>query len=415
MNKNFILIGFTDFCTRTAITLVLLQYANYYFNFFPLQAIAFGIVATGQFVGALAYPIGGYLGDKIETRFGKYKPFFLLSIPCAIFLILASFPWFIQPLFAGNVVGIFIFLIISVILFFFTWRISYPNFVSYFTCTSDDDERLQLSFTLNIADILSIVISLMAPLILYIWFEFYGIIFAILTILSSLLLFFYGKEEPKNIECADPAPSMFKSFSNVMKVHNYKIYIYASFFANLGYGCLTALLVPYLESFNLGITDYLITFPILITIVGLYIILFMKFFEKNDLNRLRFSLLVGGIGFPTLLILGINFYGALITFAMLLCGAVGFLIYLYTTQMRLGEQNKEMQSSYFGLLSFMTVLSPAISTYLIMGLSFLNIYSIGIWINNLGYCLAGIIGGIGFILSWILLKYIEDVEQFDRE
>ncbi len=73
MNKNFMLIGFTNFAIKTAITLVLMQFINYYFNFFPLQAIAFGIVATGQFVGALAYPIGGYLGDRTQTRFGKYK------------------------------------------------------------------------------------------------------------------------------------------------------------------------------------------------------------------------------------------------------------------------------------------------------------------------------------------------------
>ena len=415
LNKNFALIGFTDFAIRTAITLVLMQYANYYFNFFPLQAIAFGIVATGQFVGALAYPIGGYLGDRTQTRFGKYKPFFLLGIPAAIFLIMASFPWFIRPLLGGNIVGVFLFLIISVILFFFTWRITYPNFVSYFTCTSEDEERLQLSAILNMADILSIVIALIAPLILTIWFEFYGIIFAVLMIVAYVLLFLFGKEEPKDIECVDSGESMFKSFGKVMDIHNYKIYIFTAFFANLGYGSLTALVVPYLDSFNLTTMHYIIAFGILICVVGAYLITFMKIFEKNDLKRLRFSLLVGGIGFPTLLFFGVNFWTALITFSIVLCAAVGFLIYLYTTQMKLGEQNKEMQSSFFGILAFMTVLSPAMSTYIIMGLSFLNIYTIGIWVNSLGFCLAGVIGGVGFLLGWFLLSKIENIEQFNRE
>lgn len=409
------LIGLTDFSIRVAIVLVLMQYANYYFNFFPLQLIAFGIVGTGQLVGALAYPIGGYLGDRTQTRFGKYKPFFLLSIPCAIFLILASFPWFLQPIFAGNIVGIFIFLIITVVLFFFTWRISYPNFVSYFTCTSSDEERLNLSLTLNMCDIMAMVIALIAPLILNIWFEWYGIIFALLMVVAYLLLFFFGKDEPKDIERVEAAEGMFKSFSNVMEIHDYKVYIWTSFFANLGYGMLTALVVPYLASFDLGTMDYLIAFPVLIVIVGTYLVLFMKFFKKNDLTRLRFSLLIGGFGFPTLLLLGINFYGAIISFGIVLCGAVGFLIYLYTTQMKLGEQNKEMQSSFFGILAFMTVLSPAMSTYIIMGLSLLNIYSIGIWVNNLGFCLAGVIGGIGFLIGWYMLKHMENVEHFNRE
>ena len=83
--------------------------------------------------------------------------------------------------------------------------------------------------------------------------------------------------------------------------------------------------------------------------------------------------------------------------------------------MKLGEQNKEMQSSFFGLLAFMTVLSPAMSTYIIMGLSLLNVYSIGIWVNNLGFCVSGVIGGIGFFLGWFMLKYMEDVEKFKRE
>ncbi|MHA1798616.1 MAG: MFS transporter [Candidatus Helarchaeota archaeon] len=403
MKKHFLLIALTDFSIRAPITLVLLQFIDYYSNFFTQVIFAFLLLVIGQIVGAIAYPVGGWLGDRAKkTKYGRFKPFFIISIPVAITLILASIPL------QGLEIGLFIFYCIFLVGFFFLWRIIYPNFVSYYTSITTEDERLELAFLLNIADILAIVVGLALPLVLPISLDYFSYALAIFMACSCLLLYKFGKSEPEDVHEVIGTGNIIESMKKVFNIKNYKTFIIHTFFAYLAYGTLYSWTILYLDSFNLTNLDYMIFFPVLFGIIGVVIILIIKFYKKNHLDRLIISGLISGISFPFLLIFGTTVVGMVIAMAFVLTGLILWLIYWYTIQMKLGEQNKEVQTSFFGVNAFISVLAPPIST-LIVGLfiQFLNPINFWIWNGNFGYCFTGVYGGIAFLMSWFTAKKIE--------
>lgn len=448
MRRSFILIGITEFGARTAITAVLMQYAPYFMQFFLIpglpsatqtfiaRALAWTIIMVAQFIGAFSYPIGGSLGDRTKTKYGKYRPFFLLGIPCGIALVFAGFPAFLQLIFAGNVPISFIFLLIMVIIFFVTWRLTLPNFMSYYTYCIDESEKRELSGVLNIADVGSILVAFMIPMVFdQVPFEIFSYIFAAMVLIPYLLLFFLGPDEPT--ECLERTgePSLIKSIKQVVNKRYLRLFVLSAFCFNFGYSMFSTFIIDYLKTFSLAVFDLLLALGALMLVIGVFVIIFLRLTKnKSHLKTFRVSLLFISCVFPLLLILGpVNLgiprmYLFFVALIVILMGMISFLLYSYVIIIDLSNIHPEIKSSFMGVYNFFAVLAQPVATLIYIFLGIFNTFPVfPLWLNLypimdiggttiiaytyvFGYCLVGIVGSFGFLGSYLILRRLDYAE-----
>ncbi len=421
-----------------------MQYAPYYANFLvpfglPLAVrsqiatmIAWSIILISQFVGAIAYPIGGSIADRTKTKYGKYRPFFLLAIPSAIALLLGGYPALLRPLFMANIVAIYIFLLVMCITFFITWRMAFPAFMAYYTNCFDESEKRTLSVVLNGGDIGAIILAFIIPVMIadFVDIEVFSYIFAAMTIIPYLLLFFFGSKEPKEVIERPPEPSMSESLAKVLRQKHLKVFIIATFFFNFGYMMISNFLVDYLETFGLSFVQYLIYFGILIISVGAFAVIFLK--KTKDaphLSTFRKSLLFMGCTLPLILIFGAMNWGfftrdmqIILALIIILMGVIGYLIYSYVVLIDLANMHPGIKGSFMGVFNFIGVLAQPVATVVYIGLQVFNLFPVfPLWAIPypvadgityvFGYCLVGIVSGLGFLASYIILGRLEYEEK----
>ena len=88
------------------------------------------------------------------------------------------------------------------------------------------------------------------------------------------------------------------------------------------------------------------------------------------------------------------------------------LIFSYAIMMDLGQQVPRKESLFVGVYASIQVFSAPLAAIIVGALiQYVNPINVWIWNGNLGYGMAGVIGGIGFFISYLFMRKVNYEEK----
>ena len=269
------------------------------------NTLSYSIITISFTVGAITYIFAGYLSDKIRTRFGKRRPFFLLAIPAAIAFIFLGFPFS-----SSDVVGSFIGLAVIATTYAVLYRLEYCAYWALYMDLTDEHERISTSIIFNLFGTVGTVLALVLTPVLLEIIDFFTITLIIGLVLMATVMFafFFGpKEDLEKMKMEDemgkPPMKIIDTLKETISNRSFAIYLIASFFFVLGFQVSVLILIPYLEIQTISILQML---PFLFPPVIFYFYLFNRLAKSwGKIRAFKFVLLVGICTIPITMFLGV--------------------------------------------------------------------------------------------------------------
>jgi len=347
-----------------------------------LEFLRYLILAIGMFIGAILSPIIGKLSDKTKSKYGRRTPWILVGLPFTsvlFWLLTIPFPirYFINTALTVTIYTLIIWIIYSV--FINIMNVPYTGMMPEIT---EPEERTQMSFFYNMIGTVGTVSIFFIPTMLlgiintYAFVTlFYGIILAVLMLITVFYLKEYKKTDFKDLDTKKI------SIKEVFKNKEFRKFEAAQFLWNFAFNILLSSIIAF-ATILLGLTDEseLIPFMIfLILTVGPAVVFWLNMSDPSKFgkkNSLVFALVWMGAIFPFTVLLGLFYFSgiSLVIPFFILMGLIAFglpviLLMPYSILMDITEEG--MEASYMGSNHVIMNLSGALGNIVMVILTIL--------------------------------------------
>ncbi len=332
-------------------------------------------------------PILGYISDRTHTRWGRRKPYLMISlIPLGVIMCLLFTP----PLVLGitNEIANFIYFLLIIIIFEFFYTMFNLNMYSLFPeVFITKEERTEANNIRQVMIVFGLIITFILPGLIipdatdsqYLEEYFiFGIIIGIIIISGGIIALIFGiKEKPEFSHEYMNMPSLKKSLSYCVKNKSFMWYIPAEIANWFVYGILTVIVILYAK-FVLNVQDTFVQ-SLLLGIAFISAVLFITVLWKPVVRKigLRKSWLISMsiwiITLIPLLFIQDVFVGMIVFFfvGMGLAGSL-FIVDLIISDIIDEDEVKtgvRREAGYYGINAFFSRLST-VFVFLAIGLVF---------------------------------------------
>ncbi|RDE14524.1 MAG: hypothetical protein C4K47_04095 [Candidatus Thorarchaeota archaeon] len=248
--------GMGRFGSSFLLTLTGLTSFYIYGNFFKLDWLLAGLaLATSYVVIGLTHWLTGYWSDRVETRWGRRKPFVAVGAPgLAVTGFLLFVPnWFLDLTNPNLGLLLFFYYLTTLCTFKFFYAFLLTAFQAWLPEITDEDERPFVSSMQNtanwIANGLGVVVSFLTTLLFYEdpeppGLKSFGVIFilafSVLTVVFFLPSIIWIREKP---DIVVPRRSLRQETAIVLANHNYVGWMFAVGFLSFTFSAITAQIV----------------------------------------------------------------------------------------------------------------------------------------------------------------------------
>ncbi|WP_375325244.1 MFS transporter [Flagellimonas sp. GZD32] len=244
--------GSGDAAVNVVISSMFLIITFFYTDVFGLKpkdmALLFLLV---RFIDAITDPLMGLITDRVKTRWGRYRPYFLfLSIPFGISVFLT----FVTPDFdyAGKLVYAYI-TYIFVTIMFTSVTIPYISLIS--VLTSDPQERLSANgYRLFFAKVAAFLVSIVVPILADRLggdniSKGYQLAMGLMALLGTGLLLFSFFTTKERVEHVVDEKPLLKQFKLLLKNGQWTLLVGVCFFGTVGYVIRNSVAIFYAKYF----------------------------------------------------------------------------------------------------------------------------------------------------------------------
>jgi GPH family glycoside/pentoside/hexuronide:cation symporter len=365
------------------------MFSFYIFIFyFSVQGLDIDWVTIGFILwsiwNAINDPLLGTLSDRTASKWGRRRPWIILSlIPTCLLIVFLWTPF-------GDPISIFIYFLIVIMLFDTFYTMYSLNQTSLFPeMYTDLEARAKANNYVQIFNIIGLLIATLLPSLFIPEFDkpeyageylTSGIIAAILFIIIALIFVRFGiKERSEYLEDAKKAPSFVESLKFTFKNRSFRTYVLANLAVWYVFGIVPVINSYYLE-FVIGISSALMQ-SLFLAIIFVSAIVFMAFwrnvFAKHGARKAEIialgTLLISLL--PMLIVWEI--IGAILAYILAGFGFAGIMFgrdVMMSTIIDADEIETGLrrEASYYGVNALIIRLST-ILVYISIGLVFRNI------------------------------------------
>ncbi len=378
------------------------------------NTLAYSVITISITAGAITYLFAGYISDKVITRWGKRRPFFLLAIPAGICYL---FLGVLSP--STPVMTNFIFVTIIATVYAVLDRVQYCAFWSLYMDLTNPEERITTSVTFNMFGLIGTVGALfVTPILseppLSIPFSTVIVIVGVVYIGTILFALFLGpREDIEKLRKMPKTESYFTCLSECLGERNFLKYLFATFFFVLGYSISVLILMPFIELHSIAIIYMLIA---LLPVALFYFYIFNRLAKtKGRITTFKLTLLIGTLTLPICMFLAAgsiptHFIQVFLIIVLILQVVIGVLTFQYAVLMDLALEGRE--AFFAGLFLFVIVIPIPVSSALIGPIrDFLSVNYL-IWQGaNFSFAIIFAITAGFLLISYLILRTIKIKEE----
>lgn len=357
---------------------VYVNLAKFYTDIVLLSPALVGLaVMLGRVSDAFLDPAMGYISDRTVTRWGRRRPYLLLSaVPaagCFYFLWVPPAAWSGAPLFTY-------FTAVYLLLFVF-WTIGTIPYHSWGAeISSDYHERTRLVAVRELFSVCGIVLGTLGPPVALHFvpqpraaFAIMALVFAVVGTLTVLIPVF-AIPERREFQGREPLPP-WQGFMTTMRNRSFRTLL-ATYFCTSVAGAVPAPLIPYMAEYVLQTPRLLPAYILVYLLVGILSLpLWVRVSHRlGKKDTWSISLIIAVVVSGAMFFLGPGRSG--LFFVLLACGGLslgGGLALPASMQADVIDQDelntgKRREGAYFGLWAFVTKAAAAVTLFIAMEL-----------------------------------------------